>query len=470
MTVALALGFVFLHHHLRRDFVESSKERLLVISEIIDVKKIKTDSQLIKQQLTRMLSPLHFGHLTLQVAGDEVSVSHPTQKPANYFFSSFHPPRVTLRLTENLLISGVPERAIYQSKMGIAFVMLLILLSLFALAISVVHYRVSLGGAGPLKLLARHLDQLRGDLLRLATIEESDLKGLIAVFDRFRDVQWHSTLNAKELTVIQGAIYELVTTVKSVCSDLSTSEAERALGQSAAQAAHDIRSPLAAIRSFLRYAYERDEVLTVEEKVKLAPQTKETVDRIEKIIAAMLETVRVDQLDKKPTNLSVLMQKIVSATQGSAFDANVLLSFPVVGNYEENLDAHKFERVFENILRNAIEATAEQEKRVVSVFIQQTLHRTEITVKDTGVGMSAETQKSLFQKYFSTKGAQGNGLGLAYCKKVVEAHGGKIIVRSQLGEGTEFVIQLPRVSGASLDELDSIENTGITRGQTAQIC
>ncbi|RJS77762.1 sensor histidine kinase, partial [Candidatus Bathyarchaeota archaeon] len=66
----------------------------------------------------------------------------------------------------------------------------------------------------------------------------------------------------------------------------------------------------------------------------------------------------------------------------------------------------------------------------------------EITFTDTGVGMSKETLKKIWNPFFTTK-AKGMGLGLSICKRIVEAHGGKIFVKSTVGKGTTFTVIMP---------------------------
>jgi signal transduction histidine kinase len=83
-----------------------------------------------------------------------------------------------------------------------------------------------------------------------------------------------------------------------------------------------------------------------------------------------------------------------------------------------------------------------------------------IEVRDTGIGITADDQERLFNKFFRTQAAtkssiQGTGLGLAISKAIVEAHGGSINVRSEEGSGSTFRVELPvRRSGARSDEPD----------------
>jgi signal transduction histidine kinase len=98
------------------------------------------------------------------------------------------------------------------------------------------------------------------------------------------------------------------------------------------------------------------------------------------------------------------------------------------------------ERVFINLIKNAIDAMPE--KGTLEIWSRQIGEKVEFTFTDIGIGMSEQTKSKIFMPLFTTK-AQGMGFGLAICKRLVEAHGGKIDVESALGKGTTFRITLP---------------------------
>jgi signal transduction histidine kinase len=104
------------------------------------------------------------------------------------------------------------------------------------------------------------------------------------------------------------------------------------------------------------------------------------------------------------------------------------------------VDANKIERVFVNLIRNAIEAM--HEKGTLEIRSRQKGENMEFTFADTGQGISEQTMAKIFMPLFTTK-VQGMGFGLAICKRIVDAHGGKITVESTLEKGTTFTITLP---------------------------
>jgi len=97
-------------------------------------------------------------------------------------------------------------------------------------------------------------------------------------------------------------------------------------------------------------------------------------------------------------------------------------------------------RVFTNLIKNAIEAMPEGGEIKISMSIKS--GHALITFEDTGIGIPEDKIKEIFRPFFTTK-SKGLGLGLAICKKLIEAHGGSIFVRSKVGEGSRFEIRLP---------------------------
>jgi signal transduction histidine kinase len=107
------------------------------------------------------------------------------------------------------------------------------------------------------------------------------------------------------------------------------------------------------------------------------------------------------------------------------------------------LDRVKTRRVLDNLIRNAVEAMPKG--GVLSIEGRVDGDDYVLEVKDTGVGISGDGLSRVFEPFYTTK-PDGRGLGLAFCKRAVEAHGGSISVETEIGEGTKFTIRLPRAA------------------------
>jgi signal transduction histidine kinase len=104
------------------------------------------------------------------------------------------------------------------------------------------------------------------------------------------------------------------------------------------------------------------------------------------------------------------------------------------------MDVAKMKRVFANFIKNAVEAMLEGGKLTIST--KESDGNAEIMFIDTGIGIAKEVMEKIWTPFFTTK-AEGMGLGLPICKRVIEAHGGKISVESIVGEGTTFAVTIP---------------------------
>jgi two-component system, sporulation sensor kinase E len=104
------------------------------------------------------------------------------------------------------------------------------------------------------------------------------------------------------------------------------------------------------------------------------------------------------------------------------------------------VDIDKIKRVFVNMIRNAIDVMPKGGR--LTIKSTKLNENVQITFSDTGMGMTKETLEKLWAPLFTTK-AKGMGLGLAICKRIVEAHGGSISVESVVGKGTTFAITIP---------------------------
>jgi signal transduction histidine kinase len=104
------------------------------------------------------------------------------------------------------------------------------------------------------------------------------------------------------------------------------------------------------------------------------------------------------------------------------------------------IDEAQLQRVFTNIIMNAVQAMPNGGK--LTVQTSKDHNSAEITFSDTGIGISEENLRRIFTPFFSTR-TSGVGLGLSICKQIVEGHGGRISVRSKEGNGSTFTIKLP---------------------------
>lgn len=221
---------------------------------------------------------------------------------------------------------------------------------------------------------------------------------------------------------------------------------------------HELRTPLTTIRMAEDMIYqERDELSAAGRRS--AELLHSEVQRFEEMLADLLEISRYDarsaKLDGEATDIYVLTQRVVSANQGLAEKLGVQVrvserpkrcSVPV--------DPKRIERVVRNLLVNAYEHA---EGGPVDVTVAAGETSVALRVRDYGVGMSPETARRVFDRFFRADPARarttgGTGLGLAIAKEDVELHNGVINVWGEKGRGASFVVTLPREALSAVTE------------------
>jgi len=219
-----------------------------------------------------------------------------------------------------------------------------------------------------------------------------------------------------------------------------------ALGQLAAGLAHELRNPLGTIRASAEML-NRSVAHENEVAREVAGFIAEEVDRTNSLVTRFLDFVRPLELRLAPAELSQVLDRSVSMVEREAAAREVT----IYKNYSPDippfpLDAELMERVFYNLLANAAQATAPG--GAVTVKTRPMGGDAEISVIDRGEGIEPKLMDTIFNPFFTTK-ADGVGLGLAICSKIVDQHGGTIAVESERGKGSVFRVCLPRGESVS---------------------
>lgn len=213
-----------------------------------------------------------------------------------------------------------------------------------------------------------------------------------------------------------------------------------ALGQLAAGLAHELRNPLGTIRASAEML-NRSVASENEVAREVAGFIAEEVDRTNSLVTRFLDFVRPLELRPASADLAQVLDRSVSMVDREAAAREIT----IYKNYSPDippfpLDAELMERVFYNLLANAAQATAPG--GAITVKTRPMGGNAEISVIDRGEGIEPKLMDTIFNPFFTTK-ADGVGLGLAICAKIVDQHGGKIAVESERGKGSVFRVSLP---------------------------
>jgi two-component system sensor histidine kinase HydH len=246
--------------------------------------------------------------------------------------------------------------------------------------------------------------------------------------------------NFKVNDKIAGFIITLidVTEMENVREERQRNQALAAIGQIAAQVAHEIKNPLGGIKLNLSYLkrnnQQNEEIKEVIDEISIG------IDRLNKTVSELSNFVRPKQLILVNTDINSIIEQELSLVADKIKQKNI----NIVRNFQTDLptllaDQHEISKAFINFLINAIEASDNSGK--IEISTSKKGNKIIITITDSGKGMSKETLAHLFEPFFTTK-ATGTGLGMSIAKRVIEMHKGTLQVKSDLGKGTEIVVEL----------------------------
>lgn len=214
-----------------------------------------------------------------------------------------------------------------------------------------------------------------------------------------------------------------------------------AMGEMAAQLAHQLRTPLAA--ALLYTANLENPELPSASRISIAQKAVARLKHLERLIQDMLLFARGEVLGRETIVVSELLQELRQTIEPLARSREVafhvedsLGETPLTGNRKALFGA------LTNLLENALQAVATVAGGEVALAVRRTGETLAFSVKDNGPGMTPAVLARLFEPFFTTRG-EGTGLGLAIARGVARAHGGNIEVHSAPDLGSEFIVTLP---------------------------
>jgi len=225
--------------------------------------------------------------------------------------------------------------------------------------------------------------------------------------------------------------------IKSIREKISRTEQLAYLGTLISGISHEVRNPLGSLRG-LTELIDRD--LKEEDPKKVYTKTMlDEIDRLNHIVEDMLDLGNKPKAELTPLDISQILSTTVSLAR-KRFNKAI----EVIEDYQDGLpdvigDRERLTQAFLNILINAFEA---KPKNIEIRVRQSDEDKIIITISDTGCGIEKKHLNSIFDPFFTTK-QKGSGLGLTIAKKIIDAHGGDIKVKTEKGKGTTFNITLP---------------------------
>ena len=281
--------------------------------------------------------------------------------------------------------------------------------------------------------------------VRVGTVINVLLVALVAVVAQVLLVGWAggravpTVFGTTVVVVLSAAV--LVPLLRTISEQRARTEQLVTLGRFAQQMAHDIRNPLAAIKGAAQFLeQEHKEGRTLDGHDDMLAIIVERTDRIERLGADYQRMGRVE-LALAEVDPGAVADAALGAASGTDAAVKVVKRFDH-GEATVLADADLLVFAVENLVRNAWEAMPDGGTLTVATELdRQREARLRIRVEDSGPGMDVRTLERVMGGQFTTKSG-GTGLGLAFVRRVVEAHGGRFRVESQVGRGTKAVIEL----------------------------
>lgn len=294
------------------------------------------------------------------------------------------------------------------------------------------------------------------DALETLGIESDRFEGLKERTHRQRSATWEYELDGRDPRALEVEFFHLpdygaTGAYQWTAHDITDRvELERTRQQLSHMLVHDLRAPLSSIVSSIDLVLvawrEKDMTLPIEQVLGISLRS---ANRMEKLINDILDTAKLrsgeQALSVSEVDVPSLVRDAVEAVSASAHrrDQSVQMRVnPDIATIEGDRDL--LLRVLTNLLDNAVKYT--QKGGEILADARQNSDYVRFTVIDNGPGIPLEDQERIFDPYIRGRAQKvhGAGIGLAFCKLAVEAHGGSIMLKSRIGEGSAFSFTIPK--------------------------
>ncbi len=229
-----------------------------------------------------------------------------------------------------------------------------------------------------------------------------------------------------------------ISDIKKLEREVARTNRLRAMGEMAAELAHEIRNPLGSIELYASMLEE--DLKTAKLNSDFIKFIREEIKKLNSLVTNILLFTRDITVSPKKIKVKNYLYNILNLIAPLANSENINIVLNIKEDYAV-FDPELFERVFYNLILNSIHALKGKKKGRIEIGLRKDRSTQIITVKDNGEGIDREILDKIFNPFFTTK-AKGSGLGLSVVYRIVKAHNGKIFINSEKGKGTEIIIEI----------------------------
>jgi two-component system phosphate regulon sensor histidine kinase PhoR len=225
-----------------------------------------------------------------------------------------------------------------------------------------------------------------------------------------------------------------------------------------ANASHELRTPLAAIRGFAETLLESTALSPAEQKSYLEVIHRHA-QRLSSLVEDLLELSTIEsrslKLELAPVDVARIAEDLIADSRLRFEERRITPSLQSEGRPRAFADARALDQILGNLLDNALKYT--EPGGSIQVKVEQRLGRVRVSVADSGIGIPPEDTARIFERFYRVDRARsralgGTGLGLSIVKHLVQAMGGEISVKSELGKGSTFSFTLPSAPATDANE------------------
>jgi len=299
----------------------------------------------------------------------------------------------------------------------------------------------------------------RGDFSRRVQVYSRDECGELAdVFNQMTE-NLKSSREQLEMTV---------DTLRTTQGQLIQSEKLSGIGEFVAGVAHELNNPLTSVMGFSELLKKSD---TNPQHLRYLEMIHKSSLRCQKIVQSLLSFARRHQPERKLSSVNELLEAALEILQYQMRTSNIEVVTRLDASLPQvMLDPHQVQQVFINIINNARQAIeAHRPNGCVRLTTEHDEGHARVAIEDNGPGIPEANLSKVFDPFFTTKDVgKGTGLGLSLCYGIIKEHGGHITVRSKVGTGSTFIIELPLGSDSITNEVAKLTDTA-TSSFTADV-